>query len=83
MAIKKLNLKKNCVICHKKINFKKDRYVNIRDYNGKVFEAECFYHLECWKNRFAIQQQKALEFINPMVKKLNTMMGGKEVFEVC
>jgi hypothetical protein len=48
----------NCVICDNKINRAKDRYVNLRDYNLGKFESECFYHLDCWKNRFVITQEK-------------------------
>jgi len=50
--------KNNCVICEKKIDKSKEKYVNLRDYNGKKFESECFYHIDCWKNRFVITQEK-------------------------
>ena len=71
----RIDLKKQCVICHAKINFNKDRYINLRDYIGKEMTDECFYHLECWKDKFRIQQQKAIEeFVKPMMNTLKNNM---------
>ena len=61
---------KICVICDKKINEKKDRWVNLRDINKGKFESECFYHLDCWKNRFVITQEKIQEQANEWMNKL-------------
>lgn len=71
MDNKKLDLKKICIICKEKINFKKDRYVNIKDFNGKICTDECFYHLDCWRNRFKLEQKIAMEeFVKPMLNQL-------------
>lgn len=71
MEHKKLNIKKQCVICHKQINTKTDRYVKLLDFNGKIQEAECVYHLDCWKDRFNIQRKKAMEeFMKPMMEQM-------------
>lgn len=75
MEHKKLNLKKQCVICHKQINTKTDRYVKLLDFNGKIQEAECVYHLDCWKDRFEIARKKAFEqFTQPLIKQLAVAM---------
>jgi hypothetical protein len=63
MESKKLTgfLRENCIVCHNQISFTKDRYVRLTDFNGKRKEAQCFYHLDCWKNRNAIAQKKAMQ----------------------
>jgi hypothetical protein len=72
MGIKKLDkkFKESCMICHNQISFAKDRYVKLIDYNGKRKEAQCFYHLECWKNRFSIQKENIEELVAPYLNKL-------------
>ena len=64
-------LKEKCVICHEKINFNKDKYVKLTDYNGKKKENQCYYHLVCWKDRMRIAQEKAMqEFVAPLLNKI-------------
>jgi hypothetical protein len=60
----------NCVICENKIDLSKDIYVNLRDYKGKKLVSECFYHLDCWKNRFVITQEKIQEQANEWMKMI-------------
>jgi hypothetical protein len=78
MENKKLNILKQCVICHKQINRKKERYVHLIDYNGKIKDNECFYHLDCWKNKFTIQREKAMNEVRKMfpgvIENLNKVM---------
>jgi hypothetical protein len=58
-----------CVICNKKIK-NKERYVNLRYFNKGKLESECFYHLDCWKNRFIITQEKMNQQANEWMNKL-------------
>lgn len=60
-----------CVICQKSINKRKERYVNMRDYNCGKFESECFYHLTCWKERFQAFKNRCKEETE---KQIGTMM---------
>lgn len=62
-----------CVICEKQINEKKDRWVNLRDFNKGKFESECFYHLDCWKNRFVITQEKIQAQADKWMKELGVI----------
>ena len=62
--------KKICLICKKKIIETKDKWVNLRDYNRGRFESECFYHLDCWKNRFVITQEKIQQQANEWMNKI-------------
>jgi len=75
--------KKICLICEKKINEKKDKYVNLRDYNKGKFESECFYHLDCWKNRFSITQEKmqqqAVEWMSNIGIVVNNLKNQMEI----
>lgn len=64
-----------CVICDKKIN-KNERYVNLRDFNKGKFESECFYHLNCWKNRFAITQEKIQKQADDWMKQLGVVINN-------
>lgn len=61
---------KKCIICDKKINEKKDKWVNLRDFNKGKFESECFYHINCWKNRFVITQEKIQKQADDWIKQL-------------
>ena len=72
MANKKLSslLRHDCIICHKKINKPKDQYVRLTDFAGKMQTGECFYHLECWKNKNKIRQENAMKMVQPMTDKL-------------
>jgi hypothetical protein len=53
-----IDYKNSCIICEEKINFDKEKFVRLTDYKGKKQTGECFYHLDCWKNRFQITQEK-------------------------
>ena len=81
--------KKICLICTKKINEKKDRWTNLRDFNKGKFESECFYHLNCWKNRFVITQEKIQEQANEWMNKLGVTinnikqnLGGQNAIQI-
>ena len=68
--------KKICLICEKKINEKKDKWVNLKDYNKGKFESECFYHLDCWKNRFVITQEKIQAQANEWMNKVGVVVNN-------
>lgn len=67
---------KQCVICWKKIDKKKDTFVELRDYTNGKFESNCFYHLECWKKRFQISQEKITEQANHWMGQLTHAISG-------
>lgn len=80
--------KMQCVICNKQIG-KRERYVNLRDYNKGKLESECFYHLDCWKERFSITQEKIQQQANEWMKQLGVIAknvikqgGEKDVIEI-
>ena len=77
---------KQCVICWKEINKDSDTYVELRDYTKGKFESNCFYHLECWKKRFQITQEKiteqANEWMNKLTNAIGDLTGGKKVIEI-
>jgi hypothetical protein len=52
--------RKKCVICYKKINFSTEKYVKLLDYDGQKLISHCFYHTDCWQNRFVITQEKIM-----------------------
>jgi hypothetical protein len=62
--------RKKCVICHKKINFNKDKYVKLTDFEGKKATAHCFYHLSCWQSAFKIEQDKLIDKANQYIEKI-------------
>ena len=63
--------RKKCTICWKKIDFNKDKYVKLTDYEGKKKIANCFYHSTCWQDRFKLAQEKAMGL---MMKNTGNMM---------
>ena len=64
-----------CVICNKKIG-KMERYVNLKDFNKGKQESQCFYHLDCWKNRFLITQEKMNQQANEWMNKLGVTINN-------
>ena len=76
--------KDKCVICEEKIDKNNEKYTNLRDYHGKKFVSECFYHLECWKNRFTITQEKIQRDAGKWLDKLGTILNRnkEKVYEI-
>lgn len=66
--------RRKCVICLKKIDFGRDKYVKLIDYQGKKSISHCFYHLDCWQNRFVITQEKIQEQANKWFNQLSAML---------
>ena len=73
--------RKKCVICDRKINFNSDKYVKLTDFTGKKQIAHCFYHLDCWMNRFTITQEKIQNQADKWMEGLKSTL--KEVKEKC
>ena len=71
-----------CVICSKEIDKKKERYVNLRDFNKGKFESECFYHLDCWKNRFSLTQETINKMADKWLDKITNIAQGNKVIEI-
>ena len=69
-----------CCRCKIEINRKKDRWVNVRDFNCGNLEGEKDMHLQCWKDMARISIQKAFnekaKQISPMLQGLVDKMGG-------
>jgi len=71
MANKELKIKHKCIVCGMKINKPKEKYVRLTDFDGKNQTGECFYHLQCWQDKFKIQQQRAMkEMVEPVMGQL-------------
>ena len=85
-----------CIICKKNINESKEKWVHLIDYDRKQITGEQFYHLECWKNRFKIDNsarkqkmmKQAMSSIGGMLKNLQQMQKNmpeeekKEYYEI-
>ncbi|MHA2019055.1 MAG: hypothetical protein ACTSXY_12375 [Promethearchaeota archaeon] len=60
-----------CCKCKKEIDKKKDRWVNVRDFNKGKQEGEVNIHLNCWKN---IQRDKIQKAFNKKAKQISPML---------
>lgn len=67
---------KQCVICHKEIDKKKEKYVELKDWDKGKFVSHCFYHLDCWKNRFSITQEVIQKQANEWLDKISNLSNG-------
>lgn len=69
-----------CCKCNIEINRKKDRRVNVRDFNCDELSGEKDMHLQCWKDMARQSIQKAFNEkarqISPMLKGLMDKFGG-------
>ncbi len=69
-----------CCRCNKEINQKKDRWVNIRDFNMGKNVGEKDMHLICWKEMARQNIQKAFNEkanqIAPVLKNILGKFGG-------
>ncbi len=65
--------KTQCVICWKKIDFNKDKYVRMTDFTGRKQDGEVFHHLDCWMNKFKITQEKINEQANEWMDKIKNL----------
>lgn len=82
-----------CIICKERIVVEKERWVRLTDFDKKQLVKEVFYHLECWRNRFRIdnsirkqkmykQTQDALGNIGKMIQQINPNQNHKQVYEI-
>ena len=62
-----------CGRCKLEIDVKKDRWVNVRDFNKGKQEGEVSVHLECWKN---IQRDKIQKAFNEKARQISPMLKG-------
>ncbi len=62
-----------CIICKEKINESKEKWVHLTDYDKKQVISEQFYHTECWKNRFKIDNSARKQ---KMYKQAMNSIGG-------
>jgi len=74
-------MKKICCRCNLEINEKKDRWVNIRDFDKGKNKGEKDMHLECWKVMYKNKIQKAFnekaKEISPVIQNLiGGIVGG-------
>lgn len=58
-----------CCRCHQKINEKKDRWVNVRDFHGGKVMGEKNVHLTCWKDMIK------KDITNALKEKVGEVMG--------
>ena len=69
-----------CCKCKNEIDRKKDRWVNVRDFNKGSKEGEIDMHLTCWKESIRKKMQEALnekaKELTPMLKTLMGNLGG-------
>jgi len=78
--MEKENKKLICCRCRNEINRKKDRWVNVRDFNRGENVGEKDMHLTCWKDMARQDIQKAFnekaKQISPMLQNLMGNLGG-------
>ncbi len=81
----------NCIICKRKIIEKKERWVRLTDFDRGKITGEQYYHLECWKGRFKIdnseRKQKMYgqfqEAVGKIVRGINPeLVNPKKVYEI-
>ena len=76
------NKNKQCVICWKEINFKKEKYVKLTDFEGKKETDHCYYHLDCWINKNKIVEGNIKMIGEKFLNDISERMGGKKVIEI-
>lgn len=64
---------KNCVRCKEEINTAEERYIIVKDNNGKENLKTLWYHKKCWHE---IMTGKGA--LNQMIQKANKLFGIKE-----
>ena len=62
-----------CVICWKRIDKNKEKYVRLTDFTGKKETGEVFHHLSCWQDKFKITQEKIQEQANEWIDKIKNL----------
>jgi len=69
-----------CCKCKNEIDRKKDRWVNVRDFDKGEKSGEVDMHLTCWKDMIRKKMQEALNEranqLTPMLKNLIGNLGG-------
>ncbi len=73
---------KTCIICKQKIIEAKERWVRLTDFHKKKQVGEQFYHLECWRHRFiidnSIRKQKMYKQAFASLGKIASMINPKK-----
>ena len=62
-----------CGRCKLEIDVKKDKWVNVRDFDKGTQGGEVDVHLECWKN---IQKDKINKAFNEKAKQISPVLQG-------
>ena len=62
-----------CARCKKEIEKKKDKWVNIRDFNKEKLEGELDLHLTCWDN---MQKEKIEKVLREKLNQVGNLFGG-------
>lgn len=72
--------KKECYLCKKSIDEKKDEWFENKLFKKGVFDSVIYFHRECYKKfhkeKFKEEYEKNMKLLTPVIKKL---MGREEV----
>ena len=64
-------VKKECEVCARIINLKKDKYVLLGTYTGREINAESYFHFHCFKEHWERQVRlQAQNTVNKMAKNM-------------
>lgn len=74
--------KDKCVICRRKIDTHKEKYVKLIDMDKRKEVSYCIYHLNCWQNRFSITKESISKMANEWFNKIADLSGGNKVVQV-
>ena len=67
-------MKKICLRCQKEIDTKKELFVLLGTYHGKIVKDESYFHIFCWREHFEEKaRDKALAVVSGMQKKMLPM----------
>jgi len=61
-----------CVRCNKEIDTKKERWINIRNFNKEKIDEEVNTHLDCWRKQYREKVQQAFD---EKVKTISPVLG--------
>lgn len=73
--------KGKCIICQNKIDVNKSDYIKLTDMKGKKEVSYVIYHLDCWRNRFAVTSDTITKMANEWLGKITELSGGNQVVE--
>jgi hypothetical protein len=68
-------MKIKCIFCQKKIDTKKERYVNLKTLDKEKTIEDLFFHINCWRAYFNQKvQEKSINIIKASVPQVTQLI---------